>query len=275
MRAAVLIFALMFVSLEAQQPAAPSPPAAQVTASQSSTPSPTCPEMAAALTRLVGNDLRFRDWPNLARYRDPNRFLAPPAAGEARVVFMGDSITDAWPSPKNGDYFPTNKAYVGRGISGQTTPQMLIRFRPDVIDLKPKVVVILAGTNDIAGNTGPMTDEDIESNIASMAELAKANDIKVVLSSILPVAAYHPPATGLPQTVQRPMPRIRAINDWMKQYAAKQHHLYLDYFTAMVDGTGLMREDLTADDLHPNAKGYAIMAPLADAAIKQALSQKP
>jgi lysophospholipase L1-like esterase len=275
MRAAVLIFALMFVSLDAQQPTTSSAPAAPASASQSSTPTATCPDMAAALTRLLGNDLRLRDWPNLARYRDPNRFLAPPAAGESRVVFMGDSITDAWPSPKNGDYFTTNKTYVGRGISGQTTPQMLIRFRPDVIDLKPKVVVILAGTNDIAGNTGPMTDEEIESNIASMSELAKAHNIKVVLSSILPVAAYHPPATGLPQTVQRPMPRIKAVNDWMKQYATKEQHIYLDYFSAMLDPSGLMGEDLTGDDLHPNPKGYAIMAPLAEAAIKQALSLKP
>jgi lysophospholipase L1-like esterase len=266
MRVAVVIVLLMCVSLGAQQPAQ-----APAVAVAPSAPAATCQEMATALTRLMGNDLRLRDWPQLTRYRDANRLLAAPTAGESRVVFMGDSITDSWPQPRNGDYFTNNTAYVGRGISGQTTPQMLIRFRPDVIDLTPKVVVILAGTNDIAGNTGPMTDQEIENNIASMSELAKANNIKVVLSSILPTAAYHPPANGMPQTVQRPMARIRAINDWMKAYAAKERHIYLDYFSAMLDASGLMREDLTGDDLHPNPKGYAIMAPLADVAIKQAL----
>ena len=183
---------------------------------------------------------------------------------------MGDSITDSWPQPRFGSFF-TGKPYVGRGISGQTTPQMLVRFRPDVIDLRPKVVVILAGTNDIAGNTGPMTDEDIQGNLASMAELAKANGIRVVLSSILPVSAYHTSPTGTPQTTSRPMDRIRTLNNWMKKYAAAEGHIYLDYFSAMVDGEGLLREELSADDLHPNAKGYAVMEPLAEAAILQAL----
>ena len=127
-----------------------------------------CPELANALTGLIDNDARRRDWAQLARYREANKTLAAPAAGENRVVFMGDSITDAWPQPRFGTFFP-GKPYVGRGISGQTTPQMLVRFRPDVIDLKPKVVVILAGTNDIAGNTGPMTNEEIQGNLASMA----------------------------------------------------------------------------------------------------------
>ena len=124
------------------------------------------------MTSLINNDVRRRDWPNLTRYREQNRALPAPAAGETRVVFMGDSITDAWPQPRFGTFFD-GKPYVGRGISGQTTPQMLVRFRPDVLDLKPKVVVILAGTNDIAGNTGPMTNEEIEGNLASMAELAR------------------------------------------------------------------------------------------------------
>ena len=178
---------------------------------------------------------------------------------------------NAWPNARFGDYFATNKAYVGRGISGQTTPQMLIRFRPDVIDLHPKVVVILAGTNDIAGNTGPMTNEEIQANMMSMAEFAKVNKIKVVLSSILPVSNYHVnPALG-PQTALRPMARIRAINDWMKKYAAAEGHVYLDYVPATSDQSGLLRAELSGDDLHPNAQGYAIMAPLADAAIKQAL----
>ncbi len=231
---------------------------------------PSCPEMATALTALMRNDTRLRDWPALGRYRDANRpFLAAPRE-RARVVFMGDSITDAWPQPRFGDFF-VGKPYVGRGISGQTTPQMLIRFRPDVIDLKPAVVVILAGTNDIAGNTGPISNEEIESNLTSMSELAKASAIRVVLSSILPVSAYHTAPTGIPQTTLRPMDRIRPINDWMKKYAAAEHHVYLDYFSAMTDDKGLLREELSADDLHPNAKGYAVMGPLAEAAILQAL----
>ena len=272
-RITVLFASLMFVSAGAQQPV---PVPATPQGPQSGTPAPvpavaaTGPEMATALTALMRNDARLRDWPQLARYRDANRLLAAPPPGENRVVFMGDSITDAWPQPRFGQFF-AGKPYIGRGISGQTTPQMLIRFRPDVIALKPKVVVILAGTNDIAGNTGPMTDEDIQGNIASMAELAKAHGIRVVLSSILPTAAYHPPANGFPQTVQRPMARIRAINDWMKKYAASERHIYLDYFSAMLDQAGLMREDLTNDDLHPNAAGYAVMAPLAEAAVQQAL----
>jgi lysophospholipase L1-like esterase len=231
---------------------------------------PSCPELATAVTALIRNDARMRDWANLARYRDANRGLAPVGSGENRVVFMGDSITDAWPQPRFGDFF-VGKPYVGRGISGQTTPQMLIRFRPDVIDLKPKVVVILAGTNDIAGNTGTMTDEEIQANLASMAELGKAHSIRVVLASILPISAYHTAPNGIPQTTSRPMTRIRAMNEWIQKYAASEHHVYLDYFSAMVDSTGLLGEELSADDLHPNAKGYAIMGPLAEAAIKQAL----
>jgi lysophospholipase L1-like esterase len=231
---------------------------------------PSCPELATALNALIRNDVRARDWANLARYREANRLLAPALPGQARVVFMGDSITDAWPQPRFGDFF-AGKPYVGRGISGQTTPQMLVRFRPDVIDLKPEVVVILAGTNDIAGNTGSMTNEEIQGNLASMTELAKIHGVRVVLASILPVSAYHTSPTAVPQTTLRPMARILAINEWIKKFAAPEGHVYLDYFSAMVDDKGMLREDLSADDLHPNAKGYAVMAPLAEAAIKQAL----
>ena len=228
-----------------------------------------CPDLAAALRAVVNNDARLRDWPQLARYRDANR-----TATGTDVVFMGDSITDNWPQPRFGAFFP-GKRYAGRGISAQTTPQMLIRMRPDVIALAPKVVVILGGTNDIAGNTGPMTDEQIEGNLASMAELASANGIRVVLSSITPVSHYHVASpNAAPQTTLRPPARVRAINDWMRQYAASHKHVYLDYFSAMVDEAGLLRAELSGDDLHPNAPGYAIMAPLAETAIQRALAMK-
>jgi lysophospholipase L1-like esterase len=265
---------LLFVApVWTQQPSAPSqPPTTQAPAQSPAAPTsvPSCPEMASALQRLLSNDARLRDWPQLARYRESNRLLAPPAAGEARVVFMGDSITDLWQQPRFGGFFP-GKPYIDRGISGQTTPQMLLRFRPDVIDLKPKAVVILAGTNDIAGNTGPLANEEIEGNLESMSELAQAHRIRVVLASILPTSAYHTTPGGIPQTALRPLARIIAVNDWMKAYAAAHNQVYLDYFSAMVDSTGVLREEFSADDLHPNAQGYAVMAPLAQAAIERAL----
>jgi lysophospholipase L1-like esterase len=232
---------------------------------------PACPEMATALTALMRSDVRLRDWPNLARYREANRALPAASSNQARVVFMGDSITDAWQQPRYGGFFP-GKPYVDRGISGQTTPQMLLRFRPDVIDLAPKVVVILAGTNDIAGNTGPMTNEEIQGNLASMSELAHSHDIRVVLASVTPVSAAHVASpAAIPQTTARPMARIQALNDWIKTYAAAHGDVYLDYFSAMTDRAGLLRPELSEDDLHPNAQGYAIMAPLAEAAIARAL----
>jgi lysophospholipase L1-like esterase len=230
-----------------------------------------CPEVASALTALMRNDSRLRDWANLARYREANRTLPPASGNDARVVFMGDSITDLWQQPRYGGFFP-GKPYVDRGISGQTTPQMLLRFRPDVIDLEPKVVVMLAGTNDIAGNTGPVTNEEIQGNIASMSELAHAHKIRVVLASVTPVSGYHVASSAaVPQTTSRPMARVQALNEWMKTYAAAHGDVYLDYFSAMTDRTGLLQAELSEDDLHPNAKGYAIMAPLAEAAIARAL----
>lgn len=268
MTARLIFLTMLFVGAvgSAQTPAQPAaaPPAPQTPAA----PSATCPEMATALTALLGRDVRMRDWAEMARYREANRSVAAPARNEARVVFMGDSITDGWQQPRYGGFFP-GKPYVDRGISGQTTPQMLVRFRRDVIDLQPKAVVILAGTNDIAGNTGPMTNEEIQGNLASMSDLAHAHSIKVVFSSITPVSEYH--VRGTPQTTTRPMERIKTVNEWMKSYAASHGDFYLDYFSAMLDDKGLMRAELTEDDLHPNAKGYAIMGPLAEAAIERAL----
>jgi lysophospholipase L1-like esterase len=263
MTRSVLLPLLLVATVGAPQQPAPAPPATPA-------PVPSCPELATALTAVVRNDVRLRDWPDRARYREENGNLPKPSAGQARVVFMGDSITDAWQQPRFGGFFP-GKPYVDRGISGQTTPQMLLRFRADVIALEPKVVVILAGTNDIAGNTGPMTNEEIQGHLASMSELAKAHGIRVVLSSVLPVSAYHTRPDRVPQTTARPMARISELNEWMKAYGASNGHIYLDYFSAMVDTSGLLQADLSADDLHPNAKGYAIMAPLAEAAIARAL----
>lgn len=224
-----------------------------------------CSDVAAALVTVTNQDTRLRDWANLARYRDANKTVT-----RADAVFMGDSITDFWQQPRFGGFFP-EKNYVDRGISAQTTPQMLVRFRADVIALKPRVVVILAGTNDIAGNTGPMTNEDIQNNLASMAELAKANNVKVVLASITPVSAYHPAPNTPPQTTRRPVERIKAINDWMKSYATANKHVYLDYYSAMIDASGMLKTEFSEDDLHPNAAGYKAMAPLAEAAIAQAI----
>ena len=261
MTARVVAFSLVALTavVRAQAPAPQGPAPVAV---------PNCTELAGALRAVSANDARLKDWPQLTRYRDANRDVNTPD-----VVFMGDSITDFWQQPRFGGFFP-GKRYVDRGISGQTTPQMLVRMRPDVITMHPKVVVILAGTNDIAGNTGPQTDEEIEGNLASMSELAAASGIRVVLSSILPVSAYHlTNPNAVPQTTQRPLSRIQAINEWMRSYAAEKHHVYLDYYSAMTDPSGVMRQDLTGDDLHPTAAGYAIMAPLADAAIAKALSR--
>jgi lysophospholipase L1-like esterase len=205
------------------------------------------------------------DFGELARYRDADAALKPPAPGENRVVFFGDSITDIW---HLGEYFP-GKPYINRGIGGQTTPQMLLRFRQDVIDLHPKVVVILAGTNDIAGNTGPMRLEDIEANYASMAEIARANDVRVVFSSVMPVHNYTPQSQNL--FAQRSPAKIVQLNLWLKNYCATNGCIYLDYFSAMVDDKGLLKRDLADDGLHPNTAGYKIMAPLAEAAIRSAL----
>ena len=208
------------------------------------------------------------DFGELARYREADAALAPPAAGEKRVIFVGDSITDYW---KLVDYFP-GKLYINRGIDGQTTPQMLVRFRQDVIGLHPKVVVVLAGTNDVAGVTGRASNKDIESNYASMAELARAHGIRMVFASVLPVHNYTHDAEE--SCALRPRERIPALNQWLKDYCAKNRLVYLDYFSALVDERGMLKRTRSDDGLHPNDAGYRIMAPLAEKAIQKALAEK-
>jgi lysophospholipase L1-like esterase len=234
---------------------------------------PLAKQVANLEEKLARDEKTLEDWPNLARYREANASLVPPGAGGQRVVFMGDSITDMWVLPRFGEFFP-GKPYIGRGISGQTTPQMLIRFRPDVLALQPNVVLILAGTNDIAGNTGPMTLEEIESNLASMSQLAHANGIHVVLSSVLPVydGGRTPEGKPLIMTDRRPPEKILVLNSWIKNYAGQHKDIYLDYFAAMVDDHGFLKRDLSDDGLHPNKAGYAVMAPLAEKAIAAALN---
>jgi lysophospholipase L1-like esterase len=207
----------------------------------------------------------LQDWPNLARYRQADAELSAAKADERRVVFMGDSITDKW---KLDQYFP-GKPYVNRGISGQTTPQMLLRFYQDVIALHPRVVLILAGTNDIAGNTGPLSLEDIENNYAAMADEAQAHHIAVVLSSVTPVSDYTERSHRL--FADRPMAKIQQLNVWLKDYARQHDHVYLDYYSRMLDDHGLLRRDLAEDGLHPNDAGYRIMADLAEQAIAEAM----
>jgi lysophospholipase L1-like esterase len=216
------------------------------------------------------------DYGRLARFAPANAALAAPKPGEARVVFFGDSITDGWSRPENGGFFP-GKPYVNRGIGGQTTAQMLVRFRPDVIALRPKAVVILAGTNDVAGNAGTVDVGSIQDNLASMAELARAHGIKVVLASLLPVSDDKKDAAGqaITRTRQRPTGTLNALNGWLSGYAAKNGHVYLDYFSATADASGLLRPALNDDGLHPNARGYAVMAPLAEKAVAQALKPGP
>ncbi len=250
------------------QATAPSAPATvQKPAEQAQAPEQLTPYQKSQLERA------FNDWPFLAKYRDADKELPPPAPGEIRVVFMGDSITEGWgmkataTSPDRGEFFP-GKPYVNRGISGQTTPQMLVRFRQDVIALKPKVVVLLAGTNDIAENTGKETLEEIGNNIASMSDLARANGIRMVLCSVVPAGEFwwH---KGL-----EPAPKIRALNAWIREYAAKNGLVYVDYYSSMATVEGGLKAELSPDGVHPNKAGYEIMAPLAEAGIAEA-SKKP
>jgi lysophospholipase L1-like esterase len=206
------------------------------------------------------------DWANLSRFRYENVKIGRPAAGEKRVVFMGNSITEGW-SRIDSEFF-SGKPYVNRGISGQTTPQMLVRFRPDAINLKPAVIVILAGINDIAGNTGPSTLEMIEDNLASMVDLAKANGVPIVLSSVLPALDF-PWRQGL-----HPAERVVKLNSWIKIWAEKNGCVYLDYFTSMADERHGLKSALTYDGVHPNLAGYKVMEPLVESAIQEALDMK-
>jgi lysophospholipase L1-like esterase len=207
----------------------------------------------------------LQDLAGFAHYAPQNARLPPPGPQERRVIFMGDSITEFWATLDT--QFFSRADFIDRGISGQTTPQMLLRFRQDVISLKPTVVHILAGTNDIAGNTGPMDLPAIEANIASMVDLARAHDIQVVIGSVLPALEY-PWKLG-----QNPGPKIVALNQWLKSYATARHLAYVDYYSAMTDGALGMRSELTHDGVHPSLAGYRVMQPLADAAIGAALKR--
>lgn len=232
---------------------------------QNNQPKPT-PEQQEAWKKAA--EERFHnDWANLNHFRLENTKIGLPAPGEKRIVFMGNSITEGWSRTDSG--FFAGKPYVNRGISGQTTPQMLIRFRPDAINLKPAVIVILAGINDIAGNTGPSTLEMIEDNLASMTELAKANSIPVVLSSVLPAFDF-PWRTGM-----QPAEKVVKLNVWIKQYAENNGCIYLDYFTPMADKRHGLKEELTFDGVHPNLAGYKVMEPLVESAINKALNMQP
>jgi len=233
---------------------------------QSQTPAqPALTQEQIAARQRAQQEQLANDWPNLARYRDANRSLPPASASEPRVVFMGDSITELW--DRDSAKFFASKGYIGRGIGGQTTPQMLIRFQQDVVALKPKVVVINAGTNDIAGNTGPSTLEMIEDNLRSMAQIAAANGIQVVLASVTPAYDY-PWKRGL-----EPAEKVVALNSWMRDYCARAGCVYADYFTPMSDEKHAMKEGLSRDGIHPTPAGYAIMAPIAERSIAQALGK--
>ena len=236
---------------------------------QQSTPSPTIPSTGfAGLDQYRASRIAVytNDFGQLARYREADAALKPPAPGENRVVFFGDSITDIW---HLNEYFP-GKPYINRGIGGQTTAQMLLRFYPDVIALQPKAVVIFGGTNDIAGNLGAVSMESIQDNLAAMADIARANGIKVIMASVMPVCDL--PGRP-PMTPGRPPESILALNRWIKNYVSSHNAVYLDYFSVTVDDKGMLRADMTEDGLHPTVKGYDVMNPLAEKAIAQALGK--
>jgi acyl-CoA thioesterase-1 len=269
----VLCSLLLSAAILGCGPSAFSQAAAPATPAQNQIP----PDQIAAWEQLTPYqksqlERTYNDWAFLAKFREADASLPPAAPGETRVVFMGDSITEGWgmkataTSPARGEFFP-GKPYINRGISGQTTPQMLVRFRQDVVLLKPKVVVLLAGTNDIAENTGKETLEEIGNNIASMSEIARANGIRVVLCSVLPASDFNW-HKGL-----EPAPKIKALNAWMKDYAAKNGFVYVDYYSPMVNSEGGLKAELSPDGVHPNKAGYDLMVPLAEAGIAEALKK--
>jgi lysophospholipase L1-like esterase len=226
-----------------------------------------CASVTAALEqRLEAQRRLLADWAGLIRYGSENTELPAPKPDEDRVVFLGDEITENWGRGST-QFFP-GKSYLNRGIKGQTTPQMLVRFRQDVIALKPKAVVIHAGMNDIASLTGPITQGMFAENIMSIVELAKANNIRVVLASLTPICDCY-----TKQSTLRPQGKIIGMNGWLKEYAARSGSVYLNYYSAMAEGRNLKKE-LTGDGLLPNEAGYAVMAPLAEAAVAQALGKK-
>jgi len=236
--------------------------------------SKSCARRPTAAEQLACANFVLADWPRLSRYAEANAALPPPKPGERRVVFFGDSITDNWSKAGYGGFFP-GKPYVNRGIGGQTTAQMLVRFRADVVALRPKVLVILAGTNDVSGNTGIATPESIQNNLASMADIARANRIRVVLASLLPVTdeVRGPDGAPIVRTKDRPPEVLVTLNRWIAQYARRNRHVFLDYHAATADEQGRLRAEFTYDGLHPNAAGYAVMAKLAEKAIAQALGR--
>jgi lysophospholipase L1-like esterase len=222
--------------------------------------------IASLLSILIGEYCHAQDWANLERYKNDNTEIGFPKLGEERVVFMGNSITDFWIN--NFPNYFSNNGYINRGISGQTTPQMLVRFRSDVINIKPDAVIILAGTNDIAGNTGPSSLEMIADNIFSMSELATSNGIKVILCSVLPVYDY-PWKPGL-----NPSIKIIKLNEMIKNYSDNHKIFYLDYYSSMVDDRKGMKAGYSQDGVHPNKSGYEVMMELCSKAIKRVLINK-
>jgi lysophospholipase L1-like esterase len=257
---------LLALQMTAQTKAVPAPsaPAAAVPEPWDAAPSATSVTLTAKQAKRV--HAAMTDWAQLKRYREDNAKLPPPAAGEQRVVFLGDSITDIW-GRRYGKFFP-GKPYVNRGISGQTTPQMLVRFQQDVVALHPAAVLVLAGINDIAGNTGPETLGEIEDNFRSMIDIAKREHIRMILASTLP-------ASTLPwKPSVQPMDEVRALNAWLEQTAHDEHLVYCNYYPALANEQGGIREELAFDKaVHPNDAGYALMAPIAEEAIAKALAQ--
>jgi lysophospholipase L1-like esterase len=263
--AAALAALLVTARLTAQEPGNVPETKAPAAAQAAAPAAPTAGQITA--WQKAHEEQMKNDWPWLARFKEANLKLGAPAMGEDRVVFMGDSITEGWRFEGAQGSF-AGKPYINRGISGQTSPQMVLRFRQDVIALKPKVVVILAGTNDIAGNTGPMTLEQTEDNLASMTDLATANHIRVVLCSVTPAFDF-PWRPGM-----TPAPKVLALNAWIKAYAAEKGYVYVDYHSAMKDERDGLPATLSKDGVHPLPAGYAVMTPLVEAGIQKALKDR-